>query len=357
MKITYLRFFVFALFSLVSSGVYAENIKPSLNTIQLYNWWDYIAPGVIQRLANSGYQTEIMVYKSNEVALSRLSAGQHNFDVAIVSNFALPYLMSQGLIETNQFQQVTEERHYLPLFHGTAPHCLPYLWSTTVFAAKKNELSILPGSLSELIALKSRGYKIGIIDDLYETVARLIGDSKTICGQSSKNYFKKNVFDVLSACSTEQFLPQQGLDARDFDTFIADLLAQPKIAVYGWHGEVLSQIWKYPSLKVALPKTHPVIGYDAVCIMKRHDRRTPVGSLVRYVELLTDMKSTELNISTNQYFSPYSNHTAGLMPQTRELYFTVTERLKHTHPIIIKPPTFPVHMRLNAWWKSVRYAQ
>ncbi|MBI3896769.1 MAG: hypothetical protein HY308_00565 [Gammaproteobacteria bacterium] len=324
-------------------------------SVHLYNWWDYIAPTVTKRLANSGYQTKVTAYVSNEVAISRLSAQQHDFDVAIVSNFALPYLIEHGLVETDQFQNTAKKRNYLPLFADAVPHCLPYFWSSTVFIANEQQTPNIPSSLRELLALKKEGYKIGIVDDLFETAARLIGDSKEICGKSPTDYIGGNIFNILSNCSDKKFTQIEGLEAGDFVSALDDLLKNPKIAVYAWHGAAFMHLSKYPHLRAKVPHM-PVIGYDAVCIVKRKNRKASLGDLVKYVETLTDKQSTALNMSSNQYFSPYKNHTTGLMPPTRELYEEVTRNVSHQKPIILKPPRLPDHLRLNEWWISVRYA-
>jgi hypothetical protein len=333
----------------------AADLRTAPTSVHLYTWWDYITPAVLDRLGESGYQTRLSVYKSNEVAISRLSARQHDFDVAIVSNFALPYLMEQGLIETNQFQRTAKTRDYLPLFADAVPHCLPYFWLTTVFVADNKQTPNIPGNLQELVALKKQGYKIGVVDDPYETAARLIGDEKQVCGKSPDDYIGGNIFDILSNCPDSNFTPIKGLESGDFVSSIDDLLKQPKMAMYTWHGTAFMQLPKYPSLRAKVP-ARPVIGYDAVCIVKRNDRKAPLSALVKYVETLTDKKSTELNMSYNQYFSPYRNHTVGLMPPVQAVYEEAVENLNTRKPIILKPPRLPDHLRLNEWWRSVRYA-
>lgn len=334
---------------------HSKDAELKITPVHLYSWLDYVAPTATERLANFGYQTKLTVYISNEVAASRLSAQQHDFDVVIVSNFVLPYLLQERLIETNQFQHIARKRDYLPLFADALPHCLPYFWLSTVFIADEKKTPNIPGSLQELIALKKQGYKISVVDDPYETAARLIGDAKNVCGKSPNDYLDGNIFDMLSNCSNEKFTQIEGLEAGDFVSALDELLKNDKIAVYAWHGAAFMHLPRYPSLKAKVPQTQ-VIGYDAVCIAKRNNRRVPLSALVKYVEILTDKKSTALNMSANQYFSPYRNHTAELLPSTREVYQEVTENLKQNKPIILKPPRLPDHLRLNDWWRTVRYA-
>lgn len=350
------RLLSFAILSIFSLPGYSGTQNPATTSVHLYNWWNYLEPAVSERLATSGYQTELTVYRGNEEALSRLVAGQHDFDVAIVSNFALPYLMERGLIETNKFRHTAKKRNYLTTFNDTAPHCLPYFWSTTVFVADERVTPKLPGTLQELVALKQQGYKIGVVDDLYEVAARLIGDSKTLCGKSTVNYVENNPFGILSSCSGGESLPKIGLAKEDFISSAAELLSQPKMAFYGWQGTALTYLPKYPKLKVNIPTTRPVVGYDAVCIIKNRTRKIPTATLTHYVEMLTDKRSTELNMLGNQYFSPYKNHTTGLQPTTRKLYEELTERLTQEKPIIIRQPTFSDQLRMNEWWTAIRYA-
>lgn len=346
---------VAAAFFSFSTLAHPANREPSSVPVHLYTWIDYVAPAATSRMANSGYQTRITTYKSNEAAISRLSARQHDFDIAIVSNFALPYLMEQGLIEANQFLRAAKERDYLPLFTDALPHCLPYFWLATVFIADEKQTSRIPNNLQELVDYKKEGYKIGIVDDPYETAARLIGDAKEICGKSPDAYIDGNIFDILSNCPNEKFAHVEGIERGDFVSLLDELLTHPKIAIYAWHGAAFMQLPKHPSLRAKVPP-RPVIGYDAVCIVKRKDRNVPISMLAKYVETMTDKKGTELNMVSNQYLSPYRNHTTGLLPPTQKLYDEITKSIKHDKPIILKPPRLPDHLRLNDWWRSIRYA-
>ena len=88
----------------------------------------------------------------------------------------------------------------------------------------QKQTSNIPSSLQELIALKKRGYKIGVVDDPYETAARLIGDSKKVCGKSPGDYVGGNIFDILSNCRTRSSRRSKDSNTGDFVSALEDLL-------------------------------------------------------------------------------------------------------------------------------------
>ncbi len=341
------------------SSTQAQPLEQGPAAVHLYNWWDYITTDVTKRLDRQGFKTKLTVYMSNEVAITRLTSGRHDFDVAIVSSLALPYLQSLGLIETGLFQKTATQRDYIPLVSDSSADCLPYLWSSTVFAANEKETPLIPTTLRELVELKKQGYNVGIVDDLYETAARLIGDSPKQCPGAPNSDVFTHAFDDFDRCHGDDALNALQLEPKDFVSSISELLAQPKVAVYGWHGEVLQALSKYPDLAVRLSKQRPVIGYDTVCILKRKNRKTSLAALVRYVELLTNKANTELNMAAYQYFSPYRDHTTGLAPKSKQLYVSLASRLARELPILVTTQSVSAktHERLTNWWKSVRYAQ
>ncbi|MBK7963086.1 MAG: hypothetical protein IPK04_18965 [Bdellovibrionales bacterium] len=259
-------------------------------TISVYTWWEYVPSEVITKLKSKGFKVNIIEYRSNEVALSKLLSGNSDYDIAIVSNWVLRVLEDANKVEAKALESVLQKRKYLDFTTSFSKSCVPYMWSTTVFAADAKSLKEGPRSIKALLALQSRSYTVGIVDDPFEFAARVVSDNKEKCPNGDK---EENIFDLIDRCPAEKLLEAHGeLDRGLFRNTLEPILGG-NAAIYGWHGEVGGQIGSLPTFEFYLPKGNPVVGLDYVCVLKgRKD-----ASLPSFVELLTDEESTNFNVA------------------------------------------------------------
>jgi spermidine/putrescine-binding protein len=101
--------------------------------LKLFIWWDFLAPKVITKINNAGYEIETTIYKTNEEALSRVF-GQNQYDILVVSNWVMQALASGGFLDRNSLKPIVKKREYVRWLRELTDYCVPYLWSTTTFA-------------------------------------------------------------------------------------------------------------------------------------------------------------------------------------------------------------------------------
>jgi hypothetical protein len=319
-------------------------------TISVYTWWDYVPSEVIAKLKAKGFKVNIIEYRSNEVALSKLLSGKSEYDIAIVSNWVLRVLEDANKVEAKTLESLIHKRKYLDFTTSFSESCVPYMWSTTAFAADAKNLKEGPRSIKALLALQSRSYTVGIVDDPIEFAARVVSDNREKCPNGDK---EENIFDLIDRCPAEKLLDAHGeLDRGLFRNTLEPILG-PKSAIYGWHGVVGGQIGALPTFEFYLPKGNPVVGLDYVCVLKgRKD-----ASLPSFVELLTDEESTNFNVAKTQYFSPFVIDTGNYSPKVRRLKEDLMARLKTEKPIVLSPPKSSTHAKINKWWQKIRYGK
>ncbi len=323
-------------------------------TVSLYTWWDYVPTQVIEKLKSRGFRLNIIEYRSNEVALSKLLSGKSDYDIAIVSNWVVRVLEESNRVDSRILGALIHKRKYLDFAADFSRVCVPFLWSTTTFAADAKNLKEGPMSINALLALQSRAYKIGIVDDPIEFAARVVADNKDKCTGGDQNQNpNQNVFDLIDRCPAQNLLETVGKIDRGFFRNTLDPILGPKAAIYGWHGEVGARIASLPTFEFYLPKSNPVVGLDYVCVLKGRKE----SSLPAFVELLTDEESTNFNIAKTQYFSPYVVDTGTYSPKVKKLKEDLLARLKTEKPVILSPPKGSVHAKINKWWQKIRYGR
>ncbi len=289
---------LFSTFVFFSGTMIIPHSIASQRAISVYTWWDYIPAEVIEKLKAKGFKISIIEYRSNEVALSKLLSGKSDYDIVIVSNWVLRVLEESNKVEPKTLEALLLKRKYLDFATNFSRSCVPYLWSTTTFAADAKNLKEGPKSINSLLGLQNQSYKIGIVDDPIEFAARVVSDNKEACPDGGK---EQNVLDLIDRCPNQNLLKTVGKVERGFFRNTLEPILGPKTAIYGWHGIVGAQMGSLPTFEFYLPKANPVVGLDYVCVLKGRKE----ASLPALVELLTDEESTNMSILKTQYFSPY----------------------------------------------------
>ena len=155
--------------------------------IKMLTWWDYIAPEVIDRLKHDGYDPEIVTYRSNDVAISRLGHNQENFDVAVISSTAVDVLRDSL---PHPKEGIGSGRAYEKIFDDLPKSCVPYFWGTSVFSFTKGQEKTPITSIRQLVAAKANGFEIGVIDDALELASRIRDDEHISVGDFFVDRFR-----------------------------------------------------------------------------------------------------------------------------------------------------------------------
>ena len=106
----------------------------------IYNWSNYIPPELLEKFtAETGIETTLDVYDSNETMLAKLQAGAAGYDIIVPSGYMVPVLIDEGLVEKidagamENFSNVAPP-HDSPPFDPEREYSAPYLWGTTGYS-------------------------------------------------------------------------------------------------------------------------------------------------------------------------------------------------------------------------------
>ena len=115
--------------------------SPERNVVNVYNWADYIAPGVLEQFeAETGIKVNYDIYDSSEVVDVKLLAGNSGYDVVVHSNQFSSRLVPIGVYEKLDFSRIPNMRHIdeatldridYPIVRDFQ---VPYHWGSTGYA-------------------------------------------------------------------------------------------------------------------------------------------------------------------------------------------------------------------------------
>jgi spermidine/putrescine transport system substrate-binding protein len=119
-------------------------------TINVYNWGQYISDGTDGAIdvnkaftEATGIKVNYMTYDSNESLYTKLKTGGSTYDVIIPSDYMVGKLISEGLVEELDFDNIPNYQYIDEAYKNTAydpdnKYSVPYTWGTVGVIYNKN---------------------------------------------------------------------------------------------------------------------------------------------------------------------------------------------------------------------------
>ncbi len=152
----------------------AEQIGGELN---LYNWTDYISEDLLARFSEeTGIAVNLSNYDSNETMLATLAAGATGYDVIVPSDYIIPQLIDQDLIQPIDAFALENAANIDPAFLDPyfdvgRVYTAPYLYGTTGLAVDTSQVPEPPTSWAEFFAVpEGSDGSIGMMNDQIEVI-------------------------------------------------------------------------------------------------------------------------------------------------------------------------------------------
>ena len=154
-----------------------EAAEPLGGEVNLYNWTDYISEDLLARFsAETGIAVNLSNYDSNETMLATLAAGGAGYDVIVPSDYIIPQLIEQNLIQpidayTMDNAANIDPAFLNPYFDDGRVYTAPYLYGTTGLAVDTSQVPDPPDSWAEFFAVpEGSDGSIGMMNDQVEVI-------------------------------------------------------------------------------------------------------------------------------------------------------------------------------------------
>ena len=155
----------------------AETDEQIGGDVNLYNWTDYISEDLLARFSEeTGIEVNLSNYDSNESMLAALAAGATGYDVIVPSDYIIPLLIEQELIQPIEAFALDNAAHIDPAFLDPyfdvgRVYTAPYLYGTTGLAVDTSQVPDPPDSWAEFFAVPEGSHgSIGMMNDQVEVV-------------------------------------------------------------------------------------------------------------------------------------------------------------------------------------------
>jgi spermidine/putrescine transport system substrate-binding protein len=152
--------------------------EPNGGELSLYNWTDYIDPGVLRKFEEETGITVILDnYDTNETLLARLQAGGATYDVIVPGDYMVAQMVELGLLQEINAASFPnggnlKEEFLNPYFDPGRVYSVPYMYGTTGIAYDPTKIGGEITTWAEFFdpATAQQPGKIGTLNDQVEVV-------------------------------------------------------------------------------------------------------------------------------------------------------------------------------------------
>lgn len=234
----------------------------------LYNWNDYIDPGVIDEFeAEFGVRVIEDFYPSNEEMLARVVAGGAQYDVVVPSDYMIEIMLEDDLLLPLTRDAIpnivnVDDDFIDPPYDPGLVHSVPYLWGTTGLGINVGLLGDVEPSWALVFDPEVAGElpgRILLLDDVRETM----GAALHWLGFSPNTTDE----DELQAAADVIATAREWTAAYDSDLYAELLVAGEVVVSLGYSGNFLEAFDGDERFSYVVPKEGATLWTDNLGIL------------------------------------------------------------------------------------------
>ncbi len=276
-------------------------------TINVYNWGEYISNGVDGSLdvnkeftKRTGIQVNYTTFESNENLYAKLVSGGANYDVIIPSDYMISKLTAEGMLEKLDFRNIPNFRYIdkqfqNPVYDPKNEYSVPYTWGVVGIFYNKKYVKEKVDSWKILWDEKYAG-KILMFDNPRDA----FGIAQKILGYSYNSTDPAQWEEAAMLLKRQKPLVQAYVMDQIFDKMSSgDAWLAPYYA-----GDAATLVEDNPDIGFAIPdKEGTNFFVDAVCIPKGSRHKAAAEA---YINFLCDPEIAAANVDYIGYSTPES---------------------------------------------------
>lgn len=296
-----------------SSGDTKPVAEPKPRTLHVFTWNGYLVPELVKAFETE-FRCEVSEtnFDDNEGMRAKLLAGGTGFDLVCPSDYMVPQLVADGLLETIDKAAVPNVKNLSPRF--AAPeydpkheHCVPYQWGLTGIAYRKSAVPDPPRSWKELFDVERLAAwkgRVSMLDDPRELAAAAL----LSMGKSPNTRDEKEI-----AAARDLLVKQKPFVAKyDSSNFGDALAAKETLIAQGWSGDIAKAQAEDADIAFLVPEEGTLSYVDNWAVVKGAPEKALAESFIDYL-LRADVAAAAAN--AHRYASVNEAAKAKILPE------------------------------------------
>lgn len=321
------KFITLAIFTLIFIGCTSKNKS---ETVNLAIWANYISPEAQELFTKeTGIKLNILNFSSNEELLAKIQAGNSGIDVAVPSGYMVNIMSKLQLLQTLDSHKLPlanlEPRYLNQIYDSKNEFSVPYAWTTTGIAFRKDVIKSKLSSWKDIFNSKELEGKISLLDDQREVLgAALKLDGHSINSTSSEEIAK----------AKQEILSHKKI-VKQFSSDLVDSLTNKEVVVAQSYSSDALQANKKSNgqIEFVIPSEGGTIAIDSLVITKNSKNTENAYKLIQFL-LRKDIHS---NFVKNVMAGPVVKGVRSELPkelQNNPILFPDEKMAKNLEPII-----------------------
>lgn len=283
------------------------------DTLNVYNWSDYIAEGTIINFEKEfGVKVIYDTYADNEELLAKIKSGAAGYDVIFPSDYMVKTMIKLDLLAPLNMKNIKNfeyiaEKFKNPAYDAGLPdkrHAIPYLWGTTGI-----------GYDSAKIREEITGWQDSLWNPKYKGLMAMLNDMRETMGAALKllGYSVNTTKNEELDAARKKLLEQKPLLKTYTSTENKRYLATGEV----WIAHIFSGDLKIAQkdnqdLSYIIPKEGGTVWADNMCIPKNAPHKYTAEVFINYLLrpiVIADIANYVYQACPNEAAKPYINQT------------------------------------------------
>nr|WP_298688297.1 extracellular solute-binding protein [uncultured Dongia sp.] len=245
----------------------APAAAPAGGALNIYNWGNYTNPKLIEKFEKEfNVKVTVTDYDSNDVALAKIKAGGHGFDIVVPSGNYVDIFVKEGLLEESKPNTMPNFKNMDPQWVDVAfdkgrNYTVPWQWGTTGLTVNRkayqgdiNTWAILFDTPAEL-----KG-KTNVVPEMNDVIAAALmyKGFNPVCNENKEEL--KQVRDLLLASKPNWI----SMDYGNVEKYAKEDL----MAGLNWNGASYRARQQNDKIEYGYPKEGITVWMDNVAVVK-----------------------------------------------------------------------------------------
>ncbi|MGN1043321.1 MAG: PotD/PotF family extracellular solute-binding protein [Acutalibacteraceae bacterium] len=352
MKKNLLAIFSFLVVILFFSGCSSKE-KEDENTINVYNWGEFISNGVDGSLnvnkkftEETGIKVNYKTFQNNEELFAKISGGGADYDVIIPSDYMISKLIEKDMLAEINYENIPNYKYISDDFKNLNfdplnKYSVPYMWGLVGIFYNKNEVK--EEINWDILWNEKYKNKILMFDNARDAFAISLLRNNCSINTQDKNEWRQ---------AADELIKQKPLvQAYVMDQIFDKMGNEEAVLAPYYAGDAASMVKNNSNIGFVIPKDGTNRFVDSMCIPKSSKHKELAE---KYINFMCSTEVALANVNKTGYSTPHIEAFKNLDDETKnnKIFYPDYEIIKNSQIFTNEPDD--INKLMDELWVEVK---